>query len=95
MQLAPLVMGYWCVLCQTKRVILLLTGAAAVCVTDLQYTYTHEWANPNLGTFIFTVRAHDVFNASLPLRCAGTLNYDACVFDGRGRRLYARALLQF
>ena len=62
---------------------------------DLQYSYTHEWANSNLGTSIFTVGALDAFNASLPFRYAGALNYDASVFDGRGRRLYARALLQF
>ena len=47
---------------------------------DLQYSYTHEWADSRLGTSIFTI---------------GALNYDASVFDGRGRRLYARALLQF
>ncbi len=62
---------------------------------DLQYSYTHEWANPNLGTTVLTVGALDAFNASLPFRYAGNLNYDAAVHDGRGRRLYARALLQF
>jgi iron complex outermembrane receptor protein len=62
---------------------------------DLQYSYVHEWANQRLGTSIFTVGMHDAFNATLPFRYAGALNYDATVFDGRGRRLYARALLQF
>jgi len=62
---------------------------------DLQYNYTHEWANQNLGTTIFTVGMLDAFNAPLPYRESGAINYDAGVFDGRGRRLYARALLQF
>ena len=62
---------------------------------DMQYNYVHEWANPALGTTVLTVGALDAFNASLPFRYAGRLNYDASVFDGRGRRLYARALLQF
>ena len=61
---------------------------------DLQYNYTHQWANQNLGTTIFTVGALDAFNADLPYREAGSINYDAGVFDGRGRRLYARVLLQ-
>ncbi len=62
---------------------------------DFQYNYVHEWANTNLGTSVFTVGVHDAFNAELPFRYAGSLNYDAAVFDGRGRRIYARALLQF
>ncbi len=62
---------------------------------DLQYTYIHEWANQNLGTTILTVGALDAFNASLPFHYNGPLNYDAYTFDGRGRRIYARALLQF
>ncbi len=62
---------------------------------DLQYNYVHEWANPNLGTTVLTVGAHDAFNATLPFHYNGALNYDAYQFDGRGRRLYARALLQF
>lgn len=62
---------------------------------DLQYRYTHSWANNNLGTTIFTVGALDAFNADLPYRETGSLNYDANVFDGRGRRLYVRALWQF
>ncbi len=62
---------------------------------DLQYSYVHEWANRNLGTSIFTVGALDAFNAELPFHYSGALNYDAYQFDGRGRRLYARVLMQF
>ncbi|MDO8908167.1 MAG: TonB-dependent receptor [Pseudohongiella sp.] len=62
---------------------------------DLQYNYVHEWANTSLGTSVFTVGMLDAFNAVLPFHYNGTLNYDAAAFDGRGRRLYARALLQF
>jgi len=61
---------------------------------DLQYNYAHQWANANWGSAIFTVGALDAFNADLPYREGGASNYDAVVFDGRGRRLYARALLQ-
>ena len=61
---------------------------------DIQYSFTHEWANERLGTSIFTVGALDAFNATIPYREAGGINYDAGVFDGRGRRLYARVLLQ-
>ncbi|WP_058022148.1 TonB-dependent receptor domain-containing protein [Pseudohongiella spirulinae] len=62
---------------------------------DLQYSYVHEWANQNLGTSILTVGALDAFNAELPFHYSGALNYDAYQFDGRGRRLYARLLMQF
>ena len=62
---------------------------------DVQYRYSHQWANSNLGRTIFTVGLLDAFNADLPYREAGSLNYDATVFDGRGRRFYARALWQF
>jgi hypothetical protein len=37
----------------------------------------------------------DAFNAVLPFHYSGALNYDAYQFDGRGRRLYARVLMQF
>jgi hypothetical protein len=47
-----------------------------------------------MGTTIFTVGALDAFNATIPYRGVGDINYDAGVFDGRGRRLYARVLLQ-
>ncbi|MBU2099302.1 MAG: hypothetical protein KKD00_11110, partial [Gammaproteobacteria bacterium] len=62
---------------------------------DLQYNYTHEWANESLGTTLFTIGALDAFNAELPFHYSGALNYDAYQFDGRGRRLYARVLMQF
>jgi iron complex outermembrane receptor protein len=62
---------------------------------DLQYNYVHEWANQNLGTTILTVGALDAFNAELPFHYNGPLNYDAYQFDGRGRRVYARVLMQF
>jgi len=61
---------------------------------DLQYNYTHQWANDRFGTTVFTVGALDAFNADIPYRAAGSINYDAGVFDGRGRRLYARVLIQ-
>lgn len=61
---------------------------------DLQYNYTHQWANDKLGTTIVTVGALDAFNADLPYRESGAINYDAGVFDGRGRRLYLRVLMQ-
>ena len=61
---------------------------------DIQYNYTHSWANDRLGTSIFTVGALDAFNADIPYREAGGINYDSGVFDGRGRRLYARVLMQ-
>ncbi|MSR11133.1 MAG: TonB-dependent receptor [Gammaproteobacteria bacterium] len=60
---------------------------------DVQYNYNHEWANSALGTTGFTVGVIDALNADLPLFRRST--FDASVFDGRGRRLYARALWQF
>ncbi|MFM1896805.1 MAG: hypothetical protein RLZZ385_1879, partial [Pseudomonadota bacterium] len=62
---------------------------------DLQYRFSHNWANSNLGSTVFTVGALDVFDAELPYKETSSLNYDASVFDGRGRRLYVRALWQF
>ena len=62
---------------------------------DLQYNYVHEWADTRFGTSVFTVGMLDAFNAELPFHYNGSLNYDAAAFDGRGRRVYARALLQF
>ncbi len=71
-------------------------GIANYSAVDLQYNYVHQWANENLGTSTFTVGALDAFNATLPFHYTNTAqNYDAAVFDGRGRRLYARALFQF
>lgn len=61
---------------------------------DLQYTYARDWANASWGTSVFTVGLLDAFNAEIPYREDGVVNYDASVFDGRGRRVYARVLLQ-
>jgi len=64
---------------------------------DVQYRYAHDWGNSNLGTTNFTFGVLDMFNARIPHRetGAGSLRYDATVFDPRGRRLYARALWSF
>lgn len=61
---------------------------------DLQYRYTHSWSNSNLGTTNFSFGILDAFNADLPYREGSSLNFDSGVFDGRGRRFYARALWQ-
>jgi hypothetical protein len=61
---------------------------------DMQYNYVHEWANENLGTTTLTFGLLDAFNSTIPFHYNGALNYDAAVFDGRGRRFYARALMQ-
>ncbi|MBT7677556.1 MAG: hypothetical protein HN637_03010 [Gammaproteobacteria bacterium] len=62
---------------------------------DLQYRYSHDWGNSNLGNTVFTFGVLDMFDEDIPYRESGGLNYDASVFDPRGRRLYARALWQF
>ena len=62
---------------------------------DVQYRYAHDWGNSSLGNTIFTFGVLDLFNEDIPYREANGLNYDATVFDPRGRRLYARALWQF
>lgn len=64
---------------------------------DMQYRYSHDWGNANLGTTNFTVGVLDMFNETVPFRetVGGSLRYDANVFDPRGRRLYARALWSF
>ncbi|MFM1897717.1 MAG: hypothetical protein RLZZ385_2791 [Pseudomonadota bacterium] len=62
---------------------------------DMQYNYVHEWGNRDMGITRFTVGLLDAFNAELPYYEEGSLNYDAGVFDGRGRRWYVRALWQF
>ena len=62
---------------------------------DVQYRYAHDWGNSSLGNTIFTFGVLDMFNEDIPYREANGLNYDATVFDPRGRRLYARALWQF
>ena len=66
---------------------------------DVQYSYTHEWANARFGTTIFTLGVLDLFEADLPYIEKGddtTLNnFDINIFDPRGRRIYARALMRF
>ncbi|PCJ27094.1 MAG: hypothetical protein COA96_04045 [SAR86 cluster bacterium] len=62
---------------------------------DIQYRYAHDWSNNNLGNTVFTVGILDMFDEDIPYRETGSLNYDATVFDPRGRRLYARALWSF
>jgi outer membrane receptor protein involved in Fe transport len=62
---------------------------------DLQYRYVQDWDNARLGSTIFTLGVLDVFDADIPIRETGSLDYDAQVFDGRGQRIYARALWQF
>lgn len=55
---------------------------------DIQYSYTHDWANENMGTARFSVGVIDATNADLPLFRRSS--FDTSVFDGRGRRWYAR-----
>ena len=62
---------------------------------DAQYTYTKNWDNSRLGSTTFTVGLLDAFNKTLPYRELSGLNYDATVFEGRGKRMYARALWSF
>ena len=68
---------------------------------DLQYSYAHDWSDTRLGSAVLTLGVLDLFNARIPYREIGDVsndasvaNYDASVFDARGRRLYARLLLQ-
>ncbi len=63
--------------------------------TDVQYNYTHNWANSNLGQTRFTAGVIDIFKSDIPVRETGSLDYDAQVFDGRGQRFYLRALWMF
>jgi hypothetical protein len=60
---------------------------------DLQYSYTMAWDNSNLGTSVFTVGVNDLTDADIPLYRRD--DYNASVFDARGRRWYARILHQF
>jgi iron complex outermembrane receptor protein len=66
---------------------------------DVQYTYTHDWANDRFGTTVFSFGVLDLFEGDLPYIENGDLstlnNFDLNTFDPRGRRIYARALLQF
>ena len=74
---------------------LLTTTIDSYSTWDIQYRYAHDWGNANLGSTVFTVGVLDMFDEDLPYREVGGLNYDATVFDPRGRRIYARALWQF
>jgi outer membrane receptor protein involved in Fe transport len=60
---------------------------------DLQYRYSKDWGG-RIGTTNFTMGVLDMFNEDLPFREVSSLNYDTVIFDGRGRRLYARVLWQ-
>ncbi len=62
---------------------------------DAQYNYTHTWANSNLGQTRLTAGILDLLDADIPVRETGSLDYDAQVHDGRGRRFYLRALWMF
>ncbi len=62
---------------------------------DMQFNYTHNWNNSSYGSTIFTFGVLDLLDQDLPYREVGGLNYDATVFDPRGRRLYARARWTF
>ncbi len=65
---------------------------------DAQYNYTHNWGNAALGQTRFTAGLIDLFDADVPVRetgSPGSLDYDAQVHDGRGRRFYLRALWMF
>jgi iron complex outermembrane receptor protein len=57
---------------------------------DMNYTYTHAWGNSNLGSTNFTLGMIDAFNEEIPQ--FRFQEFDRSVFDGRGRRIYARAL---
>ncbi len=59
---------------------------------DLQYTYTHNWENSNIGSTRFTIGVLDATNENLPLYRRETVDG---LYDPRGRRWYARALWQF
>lgn len=62
---------------------------------DVQYNYTHSWANSSMGTTIFTVGVIDLTDADVPMHERTGAAFDRSVFDARGRRWYARALWQF
>jgi len=62
---------------------------------DVQYNYNKAWDNSRFGSTTFTVGLLDALNKTLPYRELSALNYDAAVFEGRGKRWYARALWSF
>ena len=57
---------------------------------DAQFRYNHDWDNPAWGSTLFTVGVLDLLDQDLPYREVSAGNYDALVFDPRGRRIYAR-----
>jgi len=57
---------------------------------DVQFRYNHDWDNPAWGSTLLTVGVLDLLDQDLPYREASAGNYDALVFDPRGRRIYAR-----
>ena len=62
---------------------------------DAQFRYSHDWGNSAYGNTTFTFGVLDLLDQDLPYREVSAGNYDATVFDPRGRRLYARALWNF
>ncbi|MGM0633168.1 MAG: TonB-dependent receptor domain-containing protein, partial [Pseudomonadota bacterium] len=62
---------------------------------DIQYRYNHQWGNSSLGSTQFTLGVLDLFDEPVPYRETGGLGYDGVVHDGRGRRIYGRALWRF
>jgi iron complex outermembrane recepter protein len=62
---------------------------------DVQYNYNVAWSDSRYGSTTFTVGLLDAFNRDLPFRELSALRFDASVFEGRGRRWYARALWSF
>ena len=58
---------------------------------DVQYGYTHTWANDS--TTIFTVGIIDATDEDVPL--FRRQSYHSSVYDPRGRRFYGRLLWQF
>ncbi len=60
---------------------------------DLQYNYNASWSD--FSTTRFTLGVLDAFEESITHREWSDLNYDATVFDPRGRRMYFRVLHSF
>jgi hypothetical protein len=60
---------------------------------DFQYRYSKDWGG-RIGSTNFSLGVLDMFNEDIPYREVGGRDYDTVVFDGRGRRIYARVLWQ-
>ena len=60
---------------------------------DFQYRYSKDWGG-RVGSTNFSLGVLDMFNEDIPYREVGGRDYDTVVFDGRGRRIYARVLWQ-